>query len=45
VAWTLWTLAVLGLVTTAWLDRLLRQAGRPELAVLRGGGLPWSCPR
>jgi hypothetical protein len=39
VAWTLWTLAVLGLVATAWLDRLLRQAGRPELAVLRGGGV------
>ena len=28
-AWALWTLTVLGLVATAWLDRLLRQAGAP----------------
>ena len=39
VAWALWTLAVLGLAATAWLDQLLRQAGRPELAQLRGGGV------
>jgi hypothetical protein len=31
-AWTLWALAILGLLVTAWLDHLLRQAGRPDLA-------------
>jgi hypothetical protein len=30
---------MLGLVVTAWFDELLRQAGRPELAQLRGGGV------
>src|SRR5262245_50310275 len=30
---------MLGLVATAWFDRLLRQAGRPELIQLRGGGV------
>jgi hypothetical protein len=39
VAWALWTLAVLGLAATTRLDQLLRQAGRPELAQLRGGGV------
>ena len=39
VAWSLWTLAMLGLVATAWFDQLLRQAGRPDLAQLRGGGV------
>ncbi len=39
VAWALWTLAMLGLVATAWFDQLLRQAGRPDLAQLRGGGV------
>ena len=38
-AWALWALAMLGLVATAWFDELLRQAGRPELAQLRGGGV------
>jgi hypothetical protein len=38
VAWALWTLAVLGLAATARFDQLLRQADRPELAQLRGGG-------
>jgi hypothetical protein len=38
-AWALWTLAVLGLAATARFDQLLRQAGRPELAQLRGGGV------
>jgi hypothetical protein len=28
----LWALVVLGLVATAWLDHLLRRAGRPDLA-------------
>jgi hypothetical protein len=31
VAWWLWALAMLGLATVPWLDRLLRQAGRPDL--------------
>jgi hypothetical protein len=39
IAWGLWSLAMLGLVATAWFDRLLRQAGHPELAQLRGGGV------
>jgi hypothetical protein len=34
VAWTLWALAMGGLPVIAWLDHLLRQAGRPELAPL-----------
>jgi tellurite resistance protein TehA-like permease len=38
-AWALWTLAVLGLAATAWLDHLLRQAGRPDLAQLNSGGV------
>jgi two-component system NarL family sensor kinase len=33
-AWALWALALAGLLATAWLDRLLRLAGRPELASL-----------
>ena len=39
VAWALWTLAMLGLVAIVWFDQLLRQAGRPDLAQLRGGGV------
>jgi hypothetical protein len=34
----LWALVVLGLVATAWLDHLLRRAGRPDLA--RRGAQP-----
>jgi hypothetical protein len=37
-AWALWTLTLLGLAVTVWLDALLRQAGHPELAFLLGGG-------
>jgi hypothetical protein len=33
-AWTLWVLAMLWLAVCVWLDQLLRQTGRPELAVL-----------
>ena len=33
-AWALWALALLSLAAVAWLDHLLRRAGRPELAVL-----------
>jgi hypothetical protein len=40
-AWALWVLTLLGLAATLWLDRLLRQAGYPELAYLWGtGNLP-----
>jgi hypothetical protein len=39
VAWALWALAVLGLAAIIRFDQLLRQAGRPELAQLRGGGV------
>jgi hypothetical protein len=34
VAWALWALAMFGLAAFVWLDHLLRQAGRPDLAVL-----------
>ena len=34
VAWWLWALAMLGLAVLAWLDHLLRRAGRPDLALL-----------
>ncbi len=45
-AWALWALAMVGLAVFAWLDHLLRQAGRADLLVLtppispraRGGG-------
>ena len=33
-AWSLWALAMLGIPVLGWLDHLLRQAGRPELAPL-----------
>jgi hypothetical protein len=32
VAWTLWALAMAAWLVVPWLDRLLRQAGRPDLA-------------
>jgi hypothetical protein len=35
----MWALAMLGLATIIRFDQLLRQAGRPELAQLRGGGV------
>jgi hypothetical protein len=41
-AWALWTLVLLGLVATAWLDQLLRQAGRPDLVVLNASGVPFA---
>jgi hypothetical protein len=40
-AWVLWVLTLLGLVVTAWLDRLLRLAGRPELTWSQEGGAPF----
>jgi hypothetical protein len=33
-AWALWALAMLGLAVGAWLDHLLRRAGRPDLGTL-----------
>jgi hypothetical protein len=39
-AWGLWALAMLGLAAAAWVDHLLRKAGRPELAQLDAGGVP-----
>jgi hypothetical protein len=32
-AWALWALAMLGIAAMTWLDRLLRQAGRADLAL------------
>jgi hypothetical protein len=36
----LWALALLGLPATVWLDRLLRQAGMPELTSLGASSIP-----
>ena len=36
-AWALWAVTLLGLATTAWLDQLLRHAGRPELSWFGAG--------
>jgi hypothetical protein len=38
-AWVLWALAMLGLAVVRWLDELLRQAGRPDLAALVPGSI------
>jgi hypothetical protein len=38
-AWALWALAMLGLAAVSWMDRLLRQAGRPDLAALVPGSI------
>jgi hypothetical protein len=38
-AWGLWALAMLGLAVVPWLDSLLRQAGRPDLAVWVPGSI------
>jgi hypothetical protein len=39
-AWMLWVLTLLGLAVIAWLDRLLRLAGRPELTWSQDGSAP-----
>jgi hypothetical protein len=39
-AWALWALTILGLAVAAWLDHLLRQAGRPELGGLQATSAP-----
>jgi hypothetical protein len=33
-AWALWALTVVALALVGWFDRLLTQAGRPDLAVV-----------
>ena len=38
-AWGLWALTMLGLAVVPWLDSLLRQAGRPDLAVWVPGSI------
>jgi hypothetical protein len=40
-AWLLWILTLLGLAVTAWLDHLLRVAGRPELTWSQDGRAPF----
>jgi hypothetical protein len=39
-AWGLAVLTMLGELATAWLDRLLREAGRPNLAAIPPSGVP-----
>jgi hypothetical protein len=39
-AWALWAVAVLGVAVLPWIDHLLRQAHRPELAQLEVGTIP-----
>jgi hypothetical protein len=39
-AWAVWVTTLLCLVATFWLDRLLRQAGLPELASLPAASIP-----
>jgi hypothetical protein len=39
-AWALCALTLLGLLGTVWLDRLLRQAGHPELTALPSSSIP-----
>jgi hypothetical protein len=40
-AWTLWGVMLAGLVVVAWMDGLLRRAGRPELVSLGGDAWPY----
>ncbi|HKP98854.1 MAG TPA: hypothetical protein VJ735_00860 [Actinomycetes bacterium] len=40
-AWALWALALLGLASVPWFDRLTRDAGRPELAQLNASTIPY----
>ncbi len=39
-AWALWALSMLAILVVAWLDHLLRQAGRPDLTQLTRSALP-----
>jgi hypothetical protein len=40
-AWGLWALALVGLASVPWFDRLTRQAGRPELTQLDASTIPY----
>jgi len=40
-AWALWVLAMLGFPVIFWLDRLLREAGRPDLVSLDAVAIPY----
>src|SRR5215218_5597326 len=40
VAWAAWVLTMFSLAVGAWLDHLLRQAGKPELVQLDAEGIP-----
>ncbi|HEX8133129.1 MAG TPA: hypothetical protein VF880_06840 [Actinomycetes bacterium] len=40
-AWALWALAMLGLATVPWFDRLLRVAHRPDLTQLNASTIPY----
>jgi hypothetical protein len=40
-AWALWTLAMLGIAAGLWLDHLLGQAGRADLAQLNASEYSW----
>jgi hypothetical protein len=40
-AWALWALAMLGIAAALWLDHLLDQAGRADLAQLNASDLSW----
>ena len=39
-AWVLWALAILEFAASAWLDHLLRRAGRPDLTQFDASGVP-----
>jgi hypothetical protein len=41
-AWALWALFMVGMALVAWLDHLLRQAGRPELVQLTAGNATYA---
>jgi hypothetical protein len=43
-AWGLWGLAILALASAAWLDHLLREAGRPDLRVLDAAAVAVAAP-
>ena len=39
--WAVWALTLLGLAATLWIDALLREAGREELATSRPAASRW----
>ena len=40
-AWTLWALMLAGLLLVAWMDGMLRRAGRPDLVSLGSDAWPY----